>query len=86
MSESFEAQDQLKRQPPKSRSLTPPKTRGFGMTRAGVNKARTTEEKPRAFPTRSGRKHRERPATTKSKDGGIKPPLQEKKKGTIYGA
>ncbi len=56
------------------------------MTRAGVNKARTTEEKPRAFPTRSGRKHRETPATTKSKDGGIKPPLQEKKKGTIYGA
>ncbi len=24
---------------PQSRSLTPPKTRGFGMTRAGVNKA-----------------------------------------------
>src|SRR5260370_30403567 len=37
--------------PPKSRSLTPPRTRGFGMTRAWENKPRATEEKSRVFPT-----------------------------------
>ncbi len=37
---------------PKSRSLTPPRTRGFGMTRAWENKPRATEEKSRVLKTR----------------------------------
>ena len=60
---ALRASGQAKAPTPKSRSLTPPNTRGFGMTRAGVSEARTTEEKPRVFPTTSGRRHRERPAT-----------------------